>query len=83
MLRVNLNEAISLAKIYFTLKLTSILTNEITSVRFLWKTFLKGKLTIRVANTKHLVYVLSNTQKEFQSFVICSKCSISSLNIPT
>ena len=45
-IRRNLNEAVSLAEINVTLKVTSISTSEIASFRFLQKIFLKRKVTI-------------------------------------
>ena len=45
-IRGNLNEAVSLAEINVTLKVTSISTSEIASFRFLQKIFLKRKVAI-------------------------------------
>ena len=45
-IRRNLNEAVSLAEINVTLKVTSISTSEIASFRFLQNIFLKRKVAI-------------------------------------
>ena len=48
-MRVNLNEAISLAEIDVTIKVTLISANEIVSFIFIRKAFLKRKLTLKLS----------------------------------
>ena len=68
--RGNLNEAISLAEIDVTLKETYILTNEIPSVRFPSKIFLKRKL---IFTQPKILFILHVRVPNKISFTVSTK----------